>query len=173
MNSRIAVWLVALAVFALACEKKAENPEEPAKAAEPAEPAPPAAPAEVKLGMALAGAEEVPVEDLLKNPAAFEGKTVRVSGEVKDFCHHRRAWFGVSTKDGQQMVRVFAAPRFQAPADCKGKTVVAEGKVELITIKPEDAQHYAKEHKFLSKEEIESGKPITRPLIRAFGAEFK
>lgn len=150
-----------------ACGKKTETPQESA--------APPA-PVEqkvAKLGMALAGAEEVAVADLLKDPAAFEGKTVRVSGEVKDFCHHQRAWFGVSAQDGRQMLRVFAAPRFSAPADCKGKTVVAEGKVELITLKPEDAKHYAREHKFLTKEEIESGKPIQRPLIRAFGAEFK
>jgi hypothetical protein len=165
MKSLIAA-LLALALLAPACEKKTENTQ---GAAPPAK----QAPEEVKLGMALAGAEQVAVADLLKDPAAYEGKTVRVSGQIKDFCSHRRAWFGVSTKDGRQMIRVFAAPRFTAPADCKGKTVVAEGKVELITLKPDDAQHYAKEHKFLTKEEIESGKPIRRPLIRAFGAVFK
>ena len=168
MKKLIAVWL-ALALFAFACEKKAEKPEEPAKAAEPA--APPAAEA-VKLGKALAGAEEVVVMDLLKNPTAYEGKIIRVSGKVKDWCHHKRAWFGVSSADGQYMVRVFSAPRFQAPMDCVGKQVVAEGKVELITLNAEAAQHYAESHKFLSKEELESGKPIHRPLIRAFGAEF-
>ena len=168
MKKLIAVWL-ALALFTFACEKKAEKPEEPAKAAEPA---PPPAAEAVKLGKALAGAEQVAVADLLKDPAAWEGKIGRVTGEVKDFCHHRRAWFGVSTKDGTGMLRVFTAPRFQAPVDCKGKTVTAEGKVEVITIEPEAAQHYAKEHKFLTKEEVESGKPMKRPLIRAFGAEF-
>lgn len=172
MKKLIALGL-ALALFAFACEKKAEKPEEPAKAAQPAEPAPPPAADVVKLGMALAGTEEVAVADLLKDPVAYGGKTVRVSGEIKDFCHHRRAWFGVATKDGQRMVRVFAAPRFKAPADCLGKTVTAEGKVELIAMKPEDMKHYGKEHKFLTKEEIESNQPIKRPLIRAFGAEFK
>jgi hypothetical protein len=165
MMKKLLVFALALAL--LGCEKKAEKPEE-----SPA-PAAPAKQEVEKLGMALAGAEEVAVMDLLKNPDAYEGKTVRVSGKVKDFCHHRRAWFGVSSKDGQYMVRVFAAPRFQAPADCVGKNVVAEGKVELITLKPEDAKHYAESHKFLSEKELESGKPIKRPLIRAFGAEFK
>jgi hypothetical protein len=149
---------MALALLAPACRKETEEPAEPEA---------------VKLGMALAGAEQVAVADLLKDPAAYEGKTVRVSGQVKDFCHHRRAWFGVSTRDGRQMIRVFAAPRFKAPADCKGRTVAAEGKVELVTLNPDDAQHYAREHKFLTKEEIESGKPVKRPLIRAFGAEFE
>jgi len=156
---KLLVFVLVLAF--LGCEKQTEKAEEPA-----------AAKVE-KLGKALAGAEEVAVADLLKDPAAYEGKVVRVSGQVQDFCSHRRAWFGVTAKDGQQMLRVFTAPRFQVPADCKGKTVTAEGKVELITLKPEDAQHYAKEHKFLSKEEIESGIPIKRPLLRAFGAEFK
>lgn len=166
MKKLFAVWL-ALALAALACEKKAEKPEEPA--APPA----PAKQEAVKLGMALAGAEEVAVMDLLKNPAAYEGKIIRVSGAVKDFCHHKRAWFGVSSADGQYMVRVFSAPRFQAPMDCVGKQVVAEGKVELITLDAEAAKHYAEAHKFLSKEELESGISIKRPLIRAFGAEFK
>lgn len=161
---KLIVLVLILAV--LGCEKKTEKSEEP-----PAQPTP-AAKVE-KLGKALAGAEEVVVLDLLKNPDAYDGKTIRVSGKVHDFCHHRRAWFGVSTADGQYMVRVFTAPRFQVPADCMDKHAVAEGKVELITLKPEDAKHYAESHKFLSKEELESGIPIKRPLIRAFGAEFK
>jgi hypothetical protein len=159
---KLLVFILALAV--LGCEKKTEKPEEP--------PAPPAAKVE-KLGMALAGAEEVAVLDLLKNPAAYDGKTIRVSGQVKDWCHHRRAWFGVSSADGQYTVRVFSAPRFQAPKDCLGKQAVAEGKVELITLNAEAAKHYAESHKFLSEEEVKSGIPIQRPLIRAFGAEFK
>jgi hypothetical protein len=163
MKKLIALGLV-LALAALACEKKAEKPEEPA---------PPPAAQVVKLGKALAGAEEVAVADLLKDPAAWKGKTVRVSGVVKDFCSHRRAWFGVIAKDGQRMLRVFTAPRFQVPADCQGRTATAEGKVEVITMEPEAMQHYAEQHKFLTKEEIESGKPIKRPLVRAFGAEFK
>jgi hypothetical protein len=156
---KLLVFVMVLAL--LGCDKQAEEPKEPA--------APPPPKVE-KLGKALAGAEEVAIADLFKDPAAFEGKVV---GVVQDFCHHRRAWFGVTAKDGERMLRVFAAPRFQVPADCKGKTATAEGKVELITLKPEDAQHYAKEHKFLTKEEIDSGKPIQRPLIRAFGAEFR
>jgi len=99
---KLLVFITALAI--LGCEKKTEKNEEPS--------APPAPQVE-KLGMALAGAEEVAVLDLLKNPDAYDGKTVRVSGVVHDFCHHRRAWFGVSSKDGQYMVRVFTAPRLR------------------------------------------------------------
>jgi hypothetical protein len=165
-----------MVIFALsACKKGEEAKTEEGKTAEvsKAAPAPPPAAGVVKLGQALAGAKEVALADLFKDPAAWEGKTVRVSGQVKDFCSHRRAWFGVVAQEGQLMLRVFAAPRFQAPADCLGKTATAEGKVEVLTMKPEAVQHYAKEHKFLTKEEIESGQPIKRPIVRAFGAEFK
>ncbi|MBW1808266.1 MAG: DUF4920 domain-containing protein [Deltaproteobacteria bacterium] len=126
-----------------------------------------------KLGMALAGAAEVSVADLLSDPKAFDGKTVKVSGKVEDFCHHKRAWFGVTAKEGKGMVRIFTKPRFEVPLDCKGKNAVAEGKVEVITIDPEQASHYSKDHKFLAGVTIVEGQPILRPIIRAFGAELK
>ncbi len=149
-------------VLAVGCCKK-EGQEAGKEEARPA----------VKLGQALVGADAVAVEELLKNPAAYQGKIVRVSGEVLDYCHHQRAWFGVSTADKISMVRVFAAPRFEAPADCKGKVAVAEGKVDLITISPEEARHFGKEHKFLTAEQVASGQPVQLPIVRAFGAEFR
>jgi hypothetical protein len=124
----------------------------------------------VKLGKELAGVALVKVSDLLKDPKAFEGKTVRLSGKVEDFCHHKKAWFGVTGNDGKQMVRVFTLPRFQTPADCLGKQVVAEGKVEVITIQPQNAKHYKEGHKFLNNAKVDQ--PLLRPIVRAFGAEF-
>lgn len=126
-----------------------------------------------KLGMALAGADAVSVEDLLKDPAAYAGKTVRVSGKVDDFCHHQRAWFAITAASGKGMVRVFTVPRFKVPADCLGKQAVAEGKVDLITIEPERAKHFGKDHKFLQGVEVKPGEAVTRPVLRAFGAEFR
>lgn len=138
----------------------AQKPSEQAAAAE-------------KLGARLVMSEETPVAALLRDPKAYDGKTVRVSGKVEDFCHHRRAWFAVSAADGQGMVRVFAAPQFLAPADCKGKTAVAEGKVEIREIPADKVEYYGKQHKFLQGVEVEEGKPVLRPVIRALGAEFR
>ncbi|MBW2524617.1 MAG: DUF4920 domain-containing protein [Deltaproteobacteria bacterium] len=132
-----------------------------------------AAEAVQKLGARLVLSEQTAVADLMRDPKAYEGKTVRVSGEVEDFCHHRRTWFAVSAPDGKGMVRVFAAPKFRAPADCKGKTAVAEGTVEVREIPAEQIEHFGKEHKFLQGVEIEEGKPVLRPVIRALGAEFR
>jgi hypothetical protein len=182
MRIRLVSLIVTLsaALCLTACNKKEEEaskaePDKAAVAKDDAVKAPvaPEAPKLVKLGKDLAGAEEVAVADLLKDPKAYEGKTVRVAGEVEDFCHHKRAWFGVTAKEGKGMIRVFTMPRFEVPMDCKGKQAVAEGKVEVITIDPEQVEHYGKEHKFLAGVTVKEGEPVLRPIVRAFGAELK
>jgi hypothetical protein len=125
-----------------------------------------------RLGDPLTRAPRVSVDDLFARPQQYKGQRVRVEGVVKDFCHHQRAWFGVTSRSGERMLRVFARPRFAAPADCKGKRVVAEGVVDVHTIPAEEVAHYAKAHHFLTEEEIRSGGPVHRPMLRAAGAEF-
>jgi len=127
----------------------------------------------IKLGKSLAGADLVTVAALLKDPKTYEGKIVRVEGKIEDFCHHKRAWFGVNAAEGKGMVRVFTLPRFEVPMNCKGKQAVAEGKVEVIKLNPEELSHFSKEHKFLAGVTVEEGKPVLRPVIRAFGAELR
>jgi len=165
--------VVALCSLSVACQQEKKSAAQ-ASSEQPAskKQVEPAAKAKTALGMKLAGAAEVSVADLLARPRDFAGKVVRVSGKIEDFCHHKRAWFGISAKSGQGMVRVFTMPRFQTPADCQGKQAVAEGKVELITISAEQAAHFAQDHKFLQGIKVEAGQDIVRPIIRAFGAEF-
>ncbi len=166
MLKKTTIVMILTLLVAVGCDKNAEKPVDQKKAApQPATQSP-------VLGKALAGAKQVSVAELLGNPHVYDGKIVRVSGKIEDFCHHKRAWFGISAKDGQGMVRVFCAPRFQAPADCLGKRAVAEGKVELNTITAEQAAHFGKEHKFLAGVKVEPGKPVVLPIVRAFGAEI-
>ena len=132
-----------------------------------------AAPAPTRLGDALGSAPLVAVAELFKDPAAWEGKRVKVTGTIPDFCHHQGTWFGVASADGKQILRVFARPKFAAPKDSLGKRVTAAGKVGVITLDPQHAAHYAKEHKFVSAEEVAAGAPIRQPVLRAHGAEFQ
>lgn len=163
-----------LGVLAWGCDKKCdEKPKEKTAPTAKAESAKEAeTPEKTKLGKGLAGAEAVTVKDLLADPEKYKDKTVRVSGKVEDFCHHKKAWFSVTAMDGPGMVRVFTLPRFEVPMDCKGKQAVAEGKVEVIEIAAEHIAHYSKEHKFLAGVKVEEGKPVKRPIVRAFGAEL-
>jgi len=145
-------------------------------AAPAAPPAPASLPDHVQqLGDPLTQAPRVDVEELFAKVAQYKGQRVRVEGTVKDFCHHKRAWFGVSPRSGEPMLRAFCLPRFEAPVDCKGKRVVAEGVVDVHTIPAEQAAHYAREHQFLTAAEAEraaAGQPIERPILRVSGAEF-
>jgi hypothetical protein len=168
-------FLLALGLLALGCKGQGSPP--------PAAPAPAAAEPSaglqgqqsqpVRVGQPLAGADAVSVEALVRDPKAFEGKIVRVSGKVEDWCRHAKGWFAVSSADGRQMVRVIAAPRFTAPDGTLGKFAVAEGKVEVVTLSEEQVQYYAKEHKFLNGVAVEPGKPVYQPIVQAFGAELQ
>ena len=162
---------IALAcLLVLGCDKKCDEKAEQPKAQAPTKPAP--QPEKVKLGKGLAGAEAVTVKALLADPDKYKDKIVRVEGKVEDYCHHKKAWFSVTAKEGKGMVRVFTLPRFGVPHDCVGKQAAAEGKVEIIEIDPEHAKHYSKDHKFLAGVKVEEGKPVRRPIVRAFGAEM-
>ncbi|NMB74480.1 MAG: hypothetical protein GYA21_05050 [Myxococcales bacterium] len=160
--------LAVLAMLAIGCDKKdaASAPTtgepgvaEPAKAAD-------------KVGAKLAGADAVTVADLVKDPAKYEGKIVRVEGTVKDFCKHARAWFAIADAEGKLMLRVTAKPRFETPAECLERRAVAEGKVMLQTLTPEQVEYFQKGHKFLAPEAVKPGEPVRLPVIEAFGAEF-
>lgn len=160
------MWLFLLA--ATGCERKessaAPGTGEPgvAEAAKPID----------KVGATLAGADAVAVADLVKDPAKYEGKIVRVEGTVKDFCKHARAWFAIADAEGKFMLRVMAKPRFETPAECLERRAVAEGKVVLQTLTPEQVEYFQKGHKFLAPEAVKPGEPVRLPVVEAFGAEF-
>jgi len=175
MKTKTASALLILILATAGCDEPstgaAKAPADGAAAAAPA-PAPKKTDSVLRLGDPLTSAPRVDVEDLFANAEEFKDKRVRVEGVVKDYCHHKRTWFGVTPKGGDLMVRVFARPKFEAPVACKGKRVVAEGVVELLEIPPERVAHYAKEHSFISAEEAASGKTIYQPILRGTGAEF-
>ena len=169
----------ALAWAALpACQNKGQDREpaahEHANADhEAAPPAPAAGPLDERLGRALAGAQLVAVEDLQKDPGVWEGKTIRLEGQVTDMCFHRRDWFGVASADGAKVIRVITGQSgFLVPAGAVGSQARAEGKVEVVTLDPKEIAHYKKIHKFISDEELKSGGSIRQPVLIASGAEF-
>jgi hypothetical protein len=165
----LAVWsgLILMTGSGPGCKKGSDSSRPAGSSAQPT-----SAPAPQKVGETLAGAEAVSVEALLQDPAAYEGKIVRVAGVVRDWCFHEHAWYGVVGLDGKSMVRVFTMPRFKVPDGSLGKHAVAEGKVEVVTIRPEDVPHYQKNHKFLAGADAGSNQPLKQPIVRAFGAEL-
>lgn len=126
-------------------------------------------------GLALAGAEVVRVKDLIEDPEAWAGKTVRLEGNVSAMCHHKRGWFGV-VDDGDRsgaVVRVIAAPTFLVPAGSVGRKVVTEGVAELVDLPAAAARHYAKDYRVGDPSAIQGEAPVKQVIVRATGAEYR
>lgn len=116
-------------------------------------------------GAKLSGVPAVSIGDLLKNPDAWSGKTVRLEGNVSAMCTHRRAWFAIQADDKSgAYVRVIAAPNFLVPEGSIGKRARTEGRVEVTEVPAEAAQHYTQEHQLAAQPKA--------VLLRATGAEF-
>ena len=78
---------------------------------------------------------------LASDPAAFDGKQLRVVGIVEEVCQSKGCWMTFS--DQGQMMRVkFLDYAFFMPMDCAGRQAIVDG-VFTIEITPVDeARHY-------------------------------
>lgn len=98
------------------------------------------APAAGKLyGKPLALRQETKVSEILANPAAFQGKTVRIRGTVVEGCDKLGCYVKVA---GDQrftsLLVVFEEGAVVMPPSLKGATVVAEGVVEAKKLSAEE-----------------------------------
>jgi hypothetical protein len=123
------------------------------------------------IGSDFAAPQVVKVSQLLADPLAYKGKTVRVEGDVSAMCQHQRGWFSVVAEDKSGgFVRVTTTPAFLVPRGSVGKFARAEGRVEVIEVAANHARHLAKEHQLGDPAEIAGN--IHQVVIRAAGAEF-
>jgi len=97
-----------------------------------------------KFGSPLGDSSKVALADLVKDPAAWSGKTVKTKGVVSSVCQEKGCWMVV--KSGDQSVRVtFKDYGFFVPKDSAGATGVMEGVFSVKTIPEATAKHYAGE----------------------------
>lgn len=97
-------------------------------------------------GAPFTDAKKVKLADALANVDKFDGKTVKIEGEVKDVCQTKGCWLVVT--DGKREMRVsFKDYSFFVPKDSAGKKVTLEGVIQKKTISEDHAQHIAEESK--------------------------
>jgi hypothetical protein len=97
-----------------------------------------------KFGAPLGNAPKIALADLVKDPAAWAGKTVTTEGVVSAVCQEKGCWMVL--KSGDQSVRVtFKDYGFFVPKDSAGATAVMEGVFNVKTIPEARAKHYAGE----------------------------
>jgi Domain of unknown function (DUF4920) len=97
-----------------------------------------------KFGAPFGDSPKVALADLVKDPAAWSGKTVKTEGAVSTVCQEKGCW--MTLKSGGQSVRVtFKDYGFFVPKDSAGATAVMEGVFNVKTIPEAKAKHYAGE----------------------------
>lgn len=125
-------------------------------------------------GAAMEMAEEISLETLLADPAAYAGKRVRVSGKVADSCPMRGCWIDVAdagntirfkVKDGDMVF----------PLSSQGHQASVEGIVEKIELTQEKAVKYLA-HLAEEKGEAFDSSSVNGPLtiwrLNGLGAEI-
>jgi hypothetical protein len=109
---------------------------------------------------------------IVADPEAYAGRTVRVAGVVKGFCHHRRAWFAVDVPGGDPpYLQIATAPGFQVPPGIMNARATAVGVVEISEVPGSRRSHYEREHA-LGAGSAQPGRAV-RAVIRATGARFE
>jgi hypothetical protein len=97
-----------------------------------------------KYGAPLGDAPKVALADLVKDPAAWAGKTVKTEGTVSAVCQEKGCWMVL--RSGEKSVRVtFKDYGFFVPKDSAGATAVMEGVFSVKTVPEKTAKHYAGE----------------------------
>ena len=84
--------------------------------------------------MKLSDADAVPVQKLLAEPTAYDGKYVRVSGIVKNVCPKKGCWLTLhDEKTNQNLFVKFPDPEQGRliPMDAVGKPAIVEGTVKV------------------------------------------
>jgi len=127
-----------------AAPKKTASAAAPSVAAAPAQPAA-AGKAPTRYGAPLSAATAIAAQALLAEPAKYDEKDIKVTGQVNAACQKRGCWMTIgSGEPGQPTVRVtFKDYGFFVPPDCAGKTATVEGHFKIATMSVAEAQHYA------------------------------
>ncbi len=95
--------------------------------------------------MKVAEGESTCVGEVLANPAAYDGKYVRLVGKVHSVCKKRGCWLKLAAKSGNETLFV----KFTCPVDGRlipmeavGKKAWVEGTLRVKQIPEAEARHY-------------------------------
>ncbi len=98
-------------------------------------------------GAPLSAAPAISAQEVLADPAKYDGKDIKISGLVSAACQRKGCWMTLGDgQPGQPSMRVtFKDYGFFVPKDCMGKIAVVEGHFKVTTLSVAQAQHYASE----------------------------
>jgi len=104
---------------------------------------------EEKFGAGVTLKETTPIAEVVKNPEAFVGKTIRIDGTATAVCQHMGCWMAVSESDKAEAPTVRLKVEdgvIVFPVTAKGKAVSAQGVFEKIAPSDAESREAASEH---------------------------
>jgi hypothetical protein len=117
-------------------------------------------------GTGVAAGDLVAVSELVANPEAYVGRTVRVEGLITDVCPKRGCWMVLAGDKEFQTVRIKVDDgEIVFPLDAKGKHAVAEGVFTKTEITSEQAVEHAKHLAEEKGEEFDPAKAKDLPTV--------
>ncbi len=96
-----------------------------------------------KFGAPVTETKAVKLAKLIKKPAMFADKTVRIEGTVKDVCQGQGCWIEIQDARGKTFIAKSLDESVLVPKDCKGQKVVVQGVFTSKPAKGHDAEHEA------------------------------
>ena len=121
--------------------------------------------------------ETTSIGKILADPDAYEGRQVRVEGEVTDVCPMRGCWMEIAEPEGDRLRIKVDDGAIVFPPTAKGKRAVAEGVLEKIPMEREEyirwMSHLADERgETFDTSKIGNG-PFNILQIRGLGARIE
>jgi hypothetical protein len=126
-----------------------------------------------KFGAGVALDQATPIADIVKNPEAFVGKTLRIDGTATAVCAHMGCWMAVSESaaEGAATVRLKVEDGVIVfPVSAKGKAVSAQGTFERIKADDVEGNEAASEH---AKHQAKPEAATAKYQLKATGALVK
>ena len=129
--------------------------------------------AQEKFGAGVEIDQPTPIADIVSNPEAFVGKTVRVDGTATAVCAHMGCWMAVSVSDAPDAPTVRLKVEdgvIVFPVSAKGKAVSAQGTFERIKTDDAEGNEAASEH---ATHQTKPAAATAKYQLRASGALIK
>lgn len=126
----------------------------------------------LKRGAALGNAKKVSLAKVMKDPAKYSGKMVRVEGLIVRSCKMEGCWLELAPSKDAKAVRVKMKDHaFFVPLDSAGATAKAEGVFTVKTLTKEEVKHMIEEDgaKF---DNINKDGTVTEVSFEASGIEL-
>ena len=149
--------IVVLSASVAACGKASKTDAAPATAKETGK----------TFGAGVKLTETTPIDSILKDPKAWNGKTVRVEGMITDVCPKRGCWMELAGEQPGAKLRFKVTDgEMTFPLDAKGQRATAEGVIAVSELSIEDSKQYAE---YQAKEYNLPYDPasITKPMVIA------